>query len=117
VAGETAAAGDLCYEKSDGKAWLAKATDDTKIPVRMIATAAVNAGATGTFGVFGLYRNDSRYNFTLGATAGLVYIGVTGGTETQTQPASTGNIVQIVGTAKTADILFFDPQLDYITHT
>jgi hypothetical protein len=48
TAGENVAIGDVCYMKSDGKYWLAKAdVATTKMPGVVIATGTISANATG----------------------------------------------------------------------
>jgi hypothetical protein len=74
---------------------------------------------TGTKKVllFGVMRNDG-WNWTIGpGKAGLIYLDTTVGALTQTQPSGTDDVVQIVGWALSADVMFFCPQLNYITHT
>ena len=65
----------------------------------------------------GIMRVDA-WNWTLGAgKSNLIYLSTTAGTLTQTQPSGTDDVVQPVGWAITDDCIFFNPSLEYITHT
>lgn len=119
TAGEILAAGDNLYFKSDGKVWKAKADSTTTMPCIGLAMAAAAASASVVVLLKGYYRNDSLYNFTIGgqasAAAGLIYVSeATSGLSTQTRPATAGNIVQIIGHAKSADIIYFDPSPNWV---
>lgn len=61
----------------------------------------------------GFARNDA-WNWTVG---GKIYIDVTAGALTQTAPSGTDDVIRVVGTAVTADVIFFNPSEDWITHT
>lgn len=109
TAGETLAFGNLCYLKSDGKWWKADADQDTTMPGMAIACATMATDATGVFALPGSYLRDDSWNWTLGAVDGLIYAGTDLGGLTQTAPSGSGDQVQIVGYAYTADIMFFNP--------
>jgi hypothetical protein len=113
--GESITMGDLLYFKSDGKVYKADATSiaTAKIPCMGLALATASSGSNSVL-LDGIYRDDSRYNFTVGGT---VYLSTTAGVETQTQPSATDNIIQIVGIATHADRIYFRPWQDYVTHT
>lgn len=110
TAGDNVALGDVCYLKSDGKYYLAKAdVATTKMPGVVMATGTISASATGVFLQKGFIRDDSWTGQTVG---GAVYVSITGTTTntwTQTAPSATGNIVQDIGYAYAAKVLFFDP--------
>ena len=74
------------------------------MPCSALALAA-GTGAGKPILLLGLIRDDS-WSWTPG---GMVYISGTAGALTQTIPAGVGKFVQIVGIAKTATILFFNP--------
>ena len=59
------------------------------------------------------YIREDDWNWTPG---GLVYVSTTAGTLTQTAPSGTGDQIQVVGIAVTADILFFNPSLVLVEH-
>ena len=110
--GESITIGDLLYVKSDGAVWKANAGTTGSYPASCLA---LETGSTGSHLVLlhGIYRDDSRYAFNVG---GIVYLSTTSGVETQTQPSGTANAIQIMGLALTADIIYFKPDLTYITH-
>ena len=59
------------------------------------------------------YVYNSSWNWTVG---GVLYLQAAGasGLITQTAPASSGNIVRVVGYAITADLIYFNPSQDWI---
>lgn len=105
TAGENLIAGDICYLKSDGKFWKANSTDNTKIPCTTMATATILADASGIFLFLGTLK-DGTLSLTVG---GNIYVSTTDGTITQTAPSSSGNIVQVIGIALSATVIYFNP--------
>jgi hypothetical protein len=82
------------------------------MPGIILATAAASADATFTALSHGFYRNDTLYNWTVG---GILYASAaTAGLLTQTAPSTSGNQVQVVGYAYTADIVYFSPSLTMV---
>lgn len=114
TAGENLVIGDVCYIKSDGKLWKADASAIATASAVAIALATISADASGVFGMHGLLRKDSLYALTIG---GLVYLSETAGAATQTAPTTTDAVIQVLGVALTADILYFNPQLVQVEHT
>lgn len=113
VAGANVAFGDVCYVKSDGKAWLVDASAIATGSGLVMAVATISADASGVFLRRGVARNDA-WNWTVG---GLIYITITGTTTntlSQTKPTATNEVVQIVGVATHADRMIFDPQLPQV---
>ena len=110
--GESIVPGDLLYFKSDGKVYKADANVAGTYPVMGLALATASSGSNNVL-LQGIYRDDSRYAFTVG---GVVYLSTTAGTETQTQPAAANDIIQVVGIATHADRIYFNPSMDYLTH-
>jgi hypothetical protein len=110
AAGETFAQWQVGFRSIEGNFWKANATDTTGVPCVVMATAAINDGASGRFLKRGWVRNDS-WNWTVGGMDGLIYLDTTDGAITQTVPSTLGNKVQIVGWAYTSDIMYFDPDL------
>lgn len=102
TAGENVTAGQLCYLKSDGKYWLAKAdAEATSWGKLVIATASISADASWTF-------QESWDYTTTGLTAGSTYYvsEATAGAITVTAPSTTaGDVIRIVGYAKSTTIL------------
>jgi hypothetical protein len=58
----------------------------------------------------GFIRNDA-WNWTVGAP---LYVSDTQGTFTETAPAGAGDQVQVIGVAKTADVIHFNPSLSVV---
>ena len=85
--------------------WKADADAATTMPVKAMALASISADASGKFLLFGWVRDDT-WAWTVG---GLIYASVTGGALSQTAPSSSGDQVQVVGWAYSADIMFFNP--------
>lgn len=106
--------GDLVYFTSAGNVAKASASGASTYPVMGMAVASASSGATGSILLHGIYRDDARYNFTVG---GPIYLSTTLGTETQTQPSATDNVIQLVGIATHADRIYLKPDLTWITHT
>jgi hypothetical protein len=111
--GESISIGDLLYFKSDGSVWKADANAAGLYPVMGLALETGSSGSRLVL-LHGIYRDDSRYAFTVG---GPVYLSTTAGGETQTQPSATDDVIQVVGIATHADRIYFNPDLSYITHT
>lgn len=111
--GESLVPGDPVYFKSDGKVWKADADGTGTYPCMGLAMETASSGSHVVL-LHGIYRDDTRYNWTVG---GVVYLSTTAGSLTQTQPSATDNVVQVVGIATHADRIYFNPSMDYITHT
>jgi len=103
--GETVAMGDVLYMKSDGKFWRADADAAATMPGMLLAMAAITAGNNGNLMHLGYFRDDS-WSWTIGE---LLYVSVTPGNPTQTAPSGTGDQVQVIGTAVSAHVIFFNP--------
>uniref|UniRef100_A0A6M3M9P2 Putative structural protein n=1 Tax=viral metagenome TaxID=1070528 RepID=A0A6M3M9P2_9ZZZZ len=104
--------GDVCYMAADGDLEFADADAVTSMPGLYMALGTIAAAASGEWLTLGIARNDA-WNWTIGAgTLGLIYIsvtGTTGNTLTQTAPSGSGDQVQVVGHAISADIMMFNP--------
>lgn len=109
TAGENLVIGDFVYYKfSDGKYWKAKADAYATARCAGIATASISANASGTILIRGTMRYDA-WNW----TAAEVWLdAATAGAGTSTQPSTTGNQIQYIARALTADVLFFNPSND-----
>jgi hypothetical protein len=57
------------------------------------------------------YMKNTAWSFTIGAP---VYLSVTPGGLSSTQPTATGDIVRVVGYAIAADELYFNPSQDWV---
>jgi len=108
--GENVTAGDLCYLKSDGKLWKAKAdATSTSSTLLAIAVSSVSANNSGNAVLTGAYT-------TSGLTAGSIYYvsDGTAGAITSTIPADDGDVVRIIGYALSTTVLWFNPDSSYI---
>lgn len=108
---ESLTPGDLVYYKSDGGVWKADADGSGTYPAMGLALETASSGSHEVF-LWGLYRDDSRFNWTVG---GLIYLSTTAGSMTQTKPSATDNVVQVLGFATHADRIYFKPHLNYFT--
>jgi len=114
--GEALTPGTPVYYKSDGKVYKADANGASTYPVIGLALETFAAGSHLVL-LSGLYRDDALFNWTVGGTAGTIYLSTTAGALTQTQPSATDDVIQVVGWAVTADSMYVNPSPDYITHT
>ena len=111
TAGENVTIGDVCYFKADEKFWMADANVEAEIQNFIaMATATINAEASGVFLVRGLIRNDDEWAYTVGAP---LWVPEADGHPTETQPADSGDFVKLVGWARHADYIWFDPDKSY----
>lgn len=110
TAGAGLAIGNLCYVGADGKMELIDADAAATMPGVAIATATITEDATGVFLIRGFIRDDT-WNWTVG---GILYGSTTAGGMTQTAPSGSGDQVQVVGVALTADIIYFNPSLTLV---
>ena len=116
TAGENLVRGDVCYVKpADGKLWKASATTIATAPCVAIALATINADATGLFGHSGILRDDTRYPAL--TVNGLLYLATTAGTITQTLPAATNNVDQVLGIALSTHSIIFNPSYSIVEHS
>lgn len=119
TAGENLAIGDVCYRKSDGKWWKADADAAASMPALAMATDTISADATGVFLLNGFIRDDT-WNWTVG---GLIYAGSgatsshTAGAINQAAPNGSGDQVQVIGIAYSADVIYFCPSLNTLELT
>jgi hypothetical protein len=79
-----------------------------------MAVSAGNDGDSITVLLVGIIRADANFpTLTIGAP---VYASTTGDIVV-TQPSTTDYVIRIIGSAVTANELFFNPSQSYITHT
>ena len=78
--------------------------------VGKLALALESGTGTKKILLRGIARDDT-WNFTPGKQ---LFISITAGTITETAPSTSGEFIQVVGYAKTADIIFFEPSQDYL---
>lgn len=111
--GETVAIGDVLYMKSDGSWWKADADASTTMPGAGLAMEAKSAGGECKILLHGFFRDDS-WNWTVGGASGILYVSTTPGSPTQTAPSGTGDQVQVLGIAITADVILFNPSYELV---
>ncbi len=116
--GENVVTGDTLYKKADGKYWKADADSGASMPALLIVIdATIAADATGLAMSEGPYRNDDRYNWTVGdGEANLLFQHTTGGAIVQlaNKPTGAGDQVQVVGWVENADEIYFRPSLELV---
>ena len=106
TAGENLVFGDFCYRKSDGKLWKAKGDAAATMPCLHMAIATISADADGEFLRLGIARDDT-WDWTISA---VLYISDgTAGALTETKPADSGDQIQAVAVAISADEIDFQP--------
>lgn len=106
--GATIAVGDCLHMDSDSEWVEADADAMATMPCQAMALET----GTGSKAVLlkGSMRNDD-WNWTPGA---VLYVSTTTGEITDVAPSGSGDVVQVVGWAVTADIIRFAPELDRI---
>ena len=109
-AGATIAQWEAVYLNSSGEWVLADANGTSTYPAQGLAVAAYSSGNAATVLVIGTVRNDS-WNWTVG---GRIYLSATAGALTQTQPSTSGDKVQYIGFAPTADSIFVNPSSTFL---
>lgn len=108
--GESVVFGDLLYFDWTAVEWKkAIASAYATTPAERISLETKADGETCLMLVKGYIRDDSAFDF--GASA-IFLNDDTAGTCDDTAPAESGDQIQVVGTAKSADILFFNPSQD-----
>ena len=108
--GESVVFGDLLYFNWTDKEWKkAIASAYATTPAERIALETKADGETCLLLIKGYIRDDSAFDF----GASVIFLNDdTAGTCDDTAPAESGDQIQVVGTAKSADILFFNPSQD-----
>jgi len=108
--GENVVFGQLLYYDWTDVEWkLAKADAFATAKATRIALETKANGETCLMLVKGYIRDDSAFDF---GAARVFLNDDTAGTCDDTAPAESGDQIQVVGTAKSADILFFNPSQD-----
>lgn len=101
LAGETVPFGAGVYSNGDGKAWKSDADAASSMPSVGIVIEGGDADDLILILFAGFVRDDT-WEWTVGNP---VYASTTPGALTQTAPSGTGDQVQVVGVASSADIL------------
>jgi hypothetical protein len=121
TAGYTQAFGDLVYLDPTDSRWeaadansAAAADGDSRGILGMVVSPGTD-GTACTILLNGIIRADAKFpTFTVNNP---IYVSETAGAVTQTQPTTTDVVIRIVGSALTADEMYFNPDWSYITHT
>ena len=112
-AGENVSFGDLVQYRSDEKFWKSDASvEDTSNGFITISAETISQDASGSFLVKGIIRDDS-WNWTVGDE---LYVSTLSGeiTGSNYAPSASGEIARIIGYAKNATHIWFDPEKSYI---
>ena len=107
--------GDVVYINASSKGALGDADDEATASCVAMAIEPILANDPGLFLLYGLVRNDA-WNWTPGGLIFLTVTGTTGNTLSQTAPTGVNDIVQILGWALSADVMFFNPQMVQVVH-
>jgi len=119
TSGYTQAFGDCVYLDPTDSRWeacdanaAAGADGDSRGIVGIVVVAGTD-GNSCTILLSGIIRADAKFpTFTVNNP---IYVSETAGVVTQTQPATTDNVIRICGFALTADEMYWNPENDYIT--
>lgn len=117
TAGATLAFGDSCYFAVADSRW--ELTDaDTEATafgwLGICVLAAAGDGSATKMLLLGFVRADTAFpSFTVGAP---VYLSATDGDLTSTIPVGEGDQMRRVGSAVTADMIWFNPSGDWFEH-
>ncbi|MCK5020466.1 MAG: hypothetical protein KAS32_25745, partial [Candidatus Peribacteraceae bacterium] len=106
--------GDVCYMASDGDLEFGDADANTTVPVVAMALETITTTSSGEWLLQGFVVDASWTWSSFGAQAGLIYLTITattGNTLSQTAPSGVGDQVQIIGYAKSATEMYFNPNL------
>lgn len=121
TAGYTQAFGDLVYLDPTDSRWEAcdaNSAAGADGDARGVIGIVVSAGTDGnpcTILLQGIIRADAKFPaFTVNNP---IYVSETAGAVTQTQPTTTDVVIRIVGSALTADEMYFNPDRFWFTHT
>lgn len=118
IDGRNAASGgltqwDAVYINGSSEFALADANGSGTYPAVGLVVANASAAANATVLTHGVARNDA-WAWTVG---GVIYLSATAGGLTQTAPSTSGDKVQVIGIAISADEMLVNPSLDYLTIT
>lgn len=103
---------DAVYLNSSSQWVKADANGSGTYPAVGIATATATTGNATTVLIRGVFRDDGGTSWTVG---GNLYLSTTAGGLTSTPPATTGDKVQVIGTALAAHTVYVHPGTDYGT--
>lgn len=104
TAGETVVFGEGVYSNGDGKAWKSDADAASSMPCVGIVIVGGNADDLILVLFVGFVRDDD-WNWTVSVP---IYASETPGGLTETAPSGTGDQVQVIGIASSADIILIN---------
>lgn len=110
-AGATIAQWEAVYLDASSTWQLADANGSGTFPAVGLAVAAYSSSNAAIVVTQGTVRNDA-WNWTVG---GVIYLSTTAGGLTQTAPSTSGDKVQQIGRALTADIILVNINNEYLT--
>lgn len=121
TSGYSQAFGDLVYLDPTDSRWEAVdansasgADGDARGMLGMVVSTGTDGNAC-TILLNGIIRADAKFpTFTINNP---IYASETAGSVTQTQPTTTDVVIRIVGSALTADEMYFNPDWAWVTHT
>lgn len=107
--------GDVAYVATDGQLELADSDDGAdEMPAVGMVLEDITTLASGYYLMYGIVRDDT-WNWTIGGEIYVKALSASGSTMTQTKPAVSGDRIQIVGIALSADTMFFNPSYEMET--
>lgn len=107
--GEDVDPGEILTLKDDGKYWLADANLIGLMPAFVMAMESIAADAAGRLLHIGYFRHDAWAWVPGDGEANLLYVSVTPGAMSQTQPVGAGDQCQVVAYVRDEDRVFFNP--------
>lgn len=103
---------DVCILQADGK--YDKADGDAEVTTKgmcvMAAETFAGDASTGVMILPGSFIRDDTFAYTVGAK---LYLPLTPGPPTETIPPAAGDFVRVMGYARSATVIFFNPSPDY----
>jgi hypothetical protein len=114
-AGTTVTVMDLVYLGSSST-WLEASANAASTSGGLLALSleSKNNGQAMKVSLNGSFVRNDSWSWTPGST---LYVSGTSGQITTTQPSATDAVIRVLGFALTATVIYFNPSVDYITHT
>ncbi len=115
IAGETLTFGQAVYFSSDGKWYKTDADTSSTMPCAGVVVTKGSSSANAVITVLksGFVRCDA-WNWTVSNISGKIYPSTSAGTFQQTAVSGTSDVLQIVGYARTADVIYFWPSYNTV---
>lgn len=106
--------GDACYINTAGSAIIASASTVATCPALIMAIATNGSGVVGNYAYPGSVLRNDDWSWITGSPVYLSIVGKSGETLTQSRPAESNNVVQIIGMPIKSNVLYFNPQLTIV---